>query len=136
MKLLTTIPPRTDGTVKARIPGVEAPYIFEGDPLVCDVADKAHIKHLLGTKQFIPADQADFKTASEALQPNDEQPDPGYEIKTVEVGDTDPETPKDFDVEAADEPALRAFIKSKTGKNAPSAAGIDRLRAIAETVAD
>ncbi len=135
MKLLTTIPPRADGTVIARIPGTDTAYIFKGYPPVCDVKD-AHVKYLLGTKQFMPTDTADYEKAGEVIEkPADE--DPGYEIKTVEVGDEDPAPEGEaFDIATADAKALRDFIKAKTGQSPAPATGIDKLRAIAETVAD
>lgn len=133
MKLLTTIPPRADGTVIARIPGSDKAYTFKGVPPVCDV-DEKHVKYLLGTKQFIPADSADYQKAEEVIQTP--EVDPGYEIKTIDVGDDDPAPEVDFDIATADAKALREFIKAKTGQAPAPATGIDKLRAIAETVAD
>lgn len=138
MKLLTTIPPRTDGTVIARIPGSDVAYTFKGYPPVCDVAEK-HVKYLLGTKQFMPAEAADYEKAGEVIEAPEE--DPGYEIKTLEVGDGEdgsepaPDAPA-FDIATADNKALREFIKAKTGQVPGPATSLDKLRAIAETVAD
>jgi hypothetical protein len=136
MKLLTTIPARNDGTVIARIPGVEKPYIFKGDPLACEVADKAHITTLINTKRFFPADAEDFSAVAKDLKPPKQEEDPGYDVKEVEVGDEDPAAPASFDVATADEKALRDFIRAKTGKTPGPNTSTEKLRAIAETVAD
>lgn len=67
MKLSTTIPPRRDGTVRARgADGVD--YVFARSPggdLECDIADEATIAQLLGTGMFHPADPQDFDAAIE-----------------------------------------------------------------------
>lgn len=60
MKLETTIKPRRDGVVKVELD--KSTYIFaEVDGrLVADVANDAHVGHLLATGNFIPADESDF----------------------------------------------------------------------------
>ncbi len=142
MKLLTTIPPRANGTVIARVPGNNTPYLFAGDDLSCDVEHDADAKYLLGLGQFVPACEADFSKASSLLDKpvRQAEEDPGYEIKTVDLDDDeagDAASPSaDFDIQTADAKALRDFIKAKTGSAPPGATGLDRLRAIAETVAD
>lgn len=135
MKLQTTIPPRADGTVIARIDSSTS-YQFAGKPLVCEVGDAAHVAFLLRTGNFIPAEGADFDEAVDLVRPPKVEEDPGYEFKTVEVGDEEPVAPESFDIAAADAEALREFIKAKTGQAPHHNTGIDKLRAIAETVAD
>jgi len=81
MKLLTTIRPRLDGTVIVTTlekgpKGKPITVTFapsddpEADPdqLVGDVDHEPTIKHLLGTGNFEPADEADFEHATELVQ--------------------------------------------------------------------
>ncbi|MDO6385583.1 hypothetical protein [Uliginosibacterium sp. 31-12] len=137
MKLLTTIPPRADGTVIARIPDTDKAYTFKGEPPVCDVQDDKHVKYLLGTKQFIPAEAEDYEKAETAIKQTE---DPGWEEVTVDVDEVEegklPDGVEAFDVATADAKSLREFIKQRTGTAPAPATGIDKLRSIAETVAD
>lgn len=139
MKLLTDIPPRADGTVIARIPGVADPYIFAGKPLGCEIETPSHIRQLLATGNFFQERTGEDSSYSGPGESNPGDPDPGYDIKTIEV-DEDGEGGLDpaamFDIQAADAKTLREFIKAKTGQAPASATGLDKLRAIAETVAD
>jgi len=54
MKLETSIPVRRDGTVRATVNGNL--YIFEGDPLTCEVKNKADVAYLLSRGDFFPYD--------------------------------------------------------------------------------
>lgn len=65
MKLLTTIKPRTDGTVIVRdSKGRALTFVAdEAGILVCDVEDQALVGSLLVTGDFEPADEADHQLA-------------------------------------------------------------------------
>lgn len=61
MLLETTIKPRRDGTVIARMDGDT--YTFtagEDGTLSCEVSDDAHVALLVGTENFYPANSDDF----------------------------------------------------------------------------
>lgn len=136
MKLQTTIPPRADGTVIARIDASTA-YKFVGNPPEFDVTNEAHAVFLLKTGNFISAEPVKVQD-DEPKVPSVPKPDedPGYEVQTLDVGDDDPAELEAFDIATADAKALREFIKAKTGSAPAPATGLDKLRAIAETVAD
>ena len=72
MKLLTTIKPRSNGTVT--LAGADgAIYIFTADEtgaLVCDVPDEALVARVLAAGTFEPADEADFAHAEALLKAN------------------------------------------------------------------
>jgi hypothetical protein len=55
MKLETSVPARRDGTVRATMLDGTL-YIFTGDPLTCDIKDKAHIAYLLSRGDYFPYD--------------------------------------------------------------------------------
>lgn len=58
MKLSTEIKPRVDGTL--RVNGEDGKnYVFKGDPLECEITDKATLKRLLLLGTFFPASEAD-----------------------------------------------------------------------------
>lgn len=70
MKLLTTIKPRTHGTVTVRDASGK-PHVFTPDDagvLVCEIEDHALIGRLLATEDFEPADAADHQAAEELLR--------------------------------------------------------------------
>ena len=74
MKLATSIIPRRDGTVTAAIPNSKTIYVFREEDgqegtLVADVTDAAHLKWLLGTQQFFPANDDDYQAASAMMAP-------------------------------------------------------------------
>ncbi len=56
MELLTTIPARTDNTVRVSVPQPSGPakeYVFKGKPGVCDVANEADAEFLLNSGNFM-----------------------------------------------------------------------------------
>ena len=64
MKLEATIAPRKDGTVIARYG--ETAYIFRPDSdgwIVCDIDNIEHVKALLRTGNFEPANDSDIQEA-------------------------------------------------------------------------
>lgn len=66
MKLITSIPPRLDGTVLVLGSARDRNYSFEANAdgeLECDVSDNADLAALLATNNFHPADEADFEAA-------------------------------------------------------------------------
>jgi len=71
MKLLTRIPPRTNGTVILRDESLKGPIIFTADPqsgeLCADVPGDALIARLLASGDFEPADEADYETAERLM---------------------------------------------------------------------
>lgn len=68
MKLIATIPPRTDGTVIVRFPEGALRFADDGSgSLVCDVPE-ARVAQLLDTGNFEPADEADFDLASALME--------------------------------------------------------------------
>lgn len=74
MKLSTTIPPRRDGTVRARgLDGVD--YVFvrgnDGD-LECDIAHEETVAQLLSTGMFFPSNPEDFEAALDLEGANDD----------------------------------------------------------------
>jgi len=76
MKLETSIPARRDGTVRATVNGNL--YIFEGDPLVCEVKVKADVAYLLSRGDFYPYDASSIPEALavvEAAQGSEEEPE-------------------------------------------------------------
>lgn len=78
MKLCTDITPRRDGTV--RVLGEDGQtYVFEGDPLECEIAHEPTLKRLLKLGPFFPAAEADEGAAMLLLQEDaaDEQDQDG-----------------------------------------------------------
>lgn len=70
MKLLTTLKPRTDGTVTVR-DAAGKPYVFKPDDagvLVCEIEDPALVGRLLAGEMFEPADEADHAQAELLLR--------------------------------------------------------------------
>lgn len=56
MELLTTIPARTDNTVRVSVPQQSGPakeYVFKGKPGVCDVANEADAEFLINSGNFM-----------------------------------------------------------------------------------
>lgn len=99
MILLTTIPPRRDGTVILRDKD-GTPNIFKaekpGGDLVCDVTNEATISDALRSGNFDPVLEADFDQAKALLNPD--QGD-GAEDDPADEGDDD---------EAADAPPVES----------------------------
>lgn len=67
MKLLTSLPARKDGTLIVRHDG--AMYVFEGQPLACEVENEAHAEHLQAhgflTEEDFEAEQKFLRIAAE-----------------------------------------------------------------------
>lgn len=66
MELLTTIPPRTDETVRVSVPQKSGPakvYVFKGKPGVCDVANEADAEFLLNSGNFMSREDYDEEMA-------------------------------------------------------------------------
>lgn len=70
MKLLTTIKPRTGGTVTVR-DAAGKPHVFAPDDagvMVCEIEDPALVGRLLAGEMFEPADEADHAQAEALLR--------------------------------------------------------------------
>ncbi len=73
MKLLTTIKPRRDGTVRVAGKDGKTVHVFtpnEHGDLVCDIGDEATVARLLSltSEDFQPADREDYARARALLQ--------------------------------------------------------------------
>lgn len=65
MKLEATILPRRDGKVSATVGGATYEFALDDDGrLVGEVGNADHVRHLLQTENFIPADEADYDSAA------------------------------------------------------------------------
>lgn len=89
MKLETSVIPRRDGTVRATVDGEL--YVFTGDPLTCEVKNKAHIAYLLSRGDYFPHDPSATSAAlaivEEAQSGNDEEPEGEGEDQADDEGD-------------------------------------------------
>lgn len=69
MKLITSIPPRRDGTVVVSLAGCKCTFkADEHGDLVADVDEPAALQQLLATGNFEPYDEADMTRAIEIAQ--------------------------------------------------------------------
>lgn len=121
MKLLTSLAPRTDGTVIAT--GVSgARYVFaanEAGDLVADVTDERDVAQLLALgDRFEPADEADYAAAETLLLQGEGGDD-----------EDDDEPPQDFDdldtpaPAPVEEPLAAAPVEESRAPAAPATGG-------------
>lgn len=109
MKLLTTIKPRSDGTVIVR-DAKGAPLVFKRDDsgdLVCDIDDAALVGRLLKLSTFEPADESDHAQAEALLLAAGGGEGDG-EDDDAEGDDDDPVDPNAMPVEANTRPVPKA----------------------------
>lgn len=69
MELLTTIPARTDNTVRVSVPQPSGPakeYVFKGKPGVCDVDSEADAEFLVNSGNFMSRQDYDEEMAFQA----------------------------------------------------------------------
>ena len=107
MKLLTSIPPRRDGTVVAC--HGEKKFEFKADEngdMVGEVDDPEALGLLLATGNFIPFDENDM-AAAVALVQNDGEPDDEDPDDEGDEGDDDEVPAGSLPIEAGTPPATR-----------------------------
>lgn len=134
MRLITSIPPRRDGTVVAKSPDNSRTFTFKADAsgeLACDVDCEDTLAALLRSESFYPSDEADF---SAAMRLAGGVPASGGVSQGGEGGDldVDPDDDGDDDGEedAHDEtPEGGAPVESETPRVQVTAAAVSRKRA-------
>lgn len=110
MRLETTIPPRTDGTVIARFG--EDVYRFTSDnngTLACEVGNPEHVTFLLNTGNFYPASEADYAAATALLKQDEDMEEPA----DVYDDDDDDVDPNAAPIESETPPAPRRGRRKK-----------------------
>ena len=91
MKLITTIQPRADGSVRLQgLDGIEYPFEREGNDLAGEIEHKPTILHAIGSGNFYPATEADEQEAQALLDefvdtPDDEDGDEDEGDDTVDL---------------------------------------------------
>lgn len=129
MRLITSIPPRRDGTVVAKSPNGLRTFTFAADAsgeLACDVDCDDTLAMLLRSESFYPADEADFSAAMRLAGGTPEGGEGGPDDSDPDHDpDSDPEDDDGSDDEA---PEGGAPVESDTPRVQVTAAAVRRKR--------